>query len=293
MNKIKKLVLEVLNKSYGKPFPLLDYKIVGKFGMKGWEGCPAYSVEQWVYDFLTWNKEVTLFSDIISVNLRITTEATTKYPDYHINEFLPGVTHMRASESQSAFGHLVTEDSQKSVLPYKSGQRISIWVNQGERDAWVLGTLEDQIIVEYEMPSGTTALNILQNAVDVKFVKSVSYKSCPKKWIQAIRDGVGSWEGICQRNGQIDFPEQDEETQADGFWKEPTVDSRNFPKRLTEREELEEQHGQVWNTKELQQDFTVQGFASPCVVVIRKSDGTKGTLEFIHQPRFYFDFVAG
>ena len=187
----------------------------------------------------------------------------------------------------------IAEDSQKSVLPYKSGQRISIWVNQGERDAWVLGTLEDQIIVEYEMPSGTTALNILQNAVDVKFVKSVSYKSCPKKWIQAIRDGVGSWEGICQRNGQIDFPEQDEETQADGFWKEPTVDSRNFPKRLTEREELEEQHGQVWNTKELQQDFTVQGFASPCVVVIRKSDGTKGTLEFIHQPRFYFDFVAG
>ena len=57
------------------------------------------------------------------------------------------------------------------------------------------------------------------------------------------------------------------------------------------REELEEQHGQVWNTKELQQDFTVQGFASPCVVVIRKSDGVKGTLEFIHQPRFYFDFV--
>tara|TARA_R110000764_G_scaffold157658_3_gene245514 strand:- start:594 stop:977 length:384 start_codon:yes stop_codon:yes gene_type:complete len=85
----------------------------------------------------------------------------------------------------------------------------------------------------------------------------------------------------------------DEGTQADGFWKEPTVDSRNFPKRLTEREELEEQHGQVWNTKELQQDFTVQGFASPCVVVIRKSDKTKGTLEFIHQPRFYFDFVAG
>ena len=226
----------------------------------------------------------------------------------------------------------IAEDSQKSVLPYKSGQRISIWVNQGERDAWVLGTLEDQIIVEYEMPSGTTALNILQNAVDVKFVKSVSYKSCPKKWIQAIRDGVGSWEGICQRNGQIDFPEQDEETQADGFWKEPTVDSRKFPSYVQaddddkttcencdqevdkgdtklfnghefcnrcfedftpNREELEEQHGQVWNTKELQKDFTVLGFASPCVVVIRKSDGTKGTLEFIHQPRFYFDFVAG
>ena len=98
-------------------------------------------------------------------------------------------------------------------------------------------------------------------------------------------DGVRLRE--CIQCGRYETP------QADGFWKEPTVDSRNFPKRLTEREELEEQHGQVWNTKELQQDFTVQGFASPCVVVIRKSDGVKGTLEFIHQPRFYFDFVAG
>ena len=108
MNQIQKLVKKVLGKSYGNgPFPILDYKIVGKFGMKGWEGCPPYSVEQWVYDFLTWNKEVTLFSDVISVNISITTEETTKYPDYHINEFLTGVTHMRASEIQSTFGHLV------------------------------------------------------------------------------------------------------------------------------------------------------------------------------------------
>ena len=60
-------------------------------------------------------------------------------------------------------------------------------------------------------------------------------------------------------------------------------------KRLT----IEKERGQVWNTKELQKDFTVLGFASPCVLVIRKSDGVKGTLEFTHQPRFYFDFVAG
>ena len=58
------------------------------------------------------------------------------------------------------------------------------------------------------------------------------------------------------------------------------------------RKELEEQHGQVWNTEELQQDFKVDGFASPWVVVIRKSDDTKGSLKFIHQPRLYFNFVA-
>jgi hypothetical protein len=85
--------------------------------------------------------------------------------------------------------------------------------------------------------------------------------------------------------GQID----DDWISGDNGWEE--VDES--VETLTEREELEKQHGQVWNTKELQKDFTVQGFASPCVLVIRKSDGTKGTLEFIHQPRFYFDFVAG
>jgi hypothetical protein len=28
------------------------------------------------------------------------------------------------------------------------------------------------------------------------------------------------------------------------------------------------------------------------VVVRRRSDGAKGTLTFVHQPRVYFDFVA-
>jgi len=103
------------------------------------------------------------------------------------------------------------ETPQKSVLPYEAGDRIYIWVNQGERGAWVLGTLEDQIIVEYEMPSGTTALRILQNADYVnehKFGKGVGYKSCPKKWIQAIRDGVGGWEGVSQgKSGYNHNPE--------------------------------------------------------------------------------------
>lgn len=57
------------------------------------------------------------------------------------------------------------------------------------------------------------------------------------------------------------------------------------------REELEQAHGQVWNKEELQQDFTVLGFAAPFVIVQRKQDGVKGTLCFQHQPRFYFSFV--
>ena len=56
------------------------------------------------------------------------------------------------------------------------------------------------------------------------------------------------------------------------------------------REALEAQHGQVWNTEELSLDFEAVGFMAPFVVVRRKSDGKKGSLEFQNNPRFYFNF---
>ena len=43
-----------------------------------------------------------------------------------------------------------------------------------------------------------------------------------------------------------------------------------------------------WDTAELQEDFEVLGFLAPFVVVRRKSDGVRGTLEFTHAPRLYF-----
>jgi hypothetical protein len=58
------------------------------------------------------------------------------------------------------------------------------------------------------------------------------------------------------------------------------------------REALEAQYGKVWTTQELSQDFEVVGFMAPLVVVRRKSDGVKGSLEFQHAPRFYFSFTA-
>lgn len=48
--------------------------------------------------------------------------------------------------------------------------------------------------------------------------------------------------------------------------------------------------GQTWDTTTLQAEFTVTGFAAPYVVVIRKSDGTKGMLQFTHNPRIYWGF---
>jgi hypothetical protein len=59
------------------------------------------------------------------------------------------------------------------------------------------------------------------------------------------------------------------------------------------REALEARHGRVWDTQELTRDFEVLGFSAPYVVVRRRADGVRGSLEFQHAPRFYFNFEPG
>jgi hypothetical protein len=54
------------------------------------------------------------------------------------------------------------------------------------------------------------------------------------------------------------------------------------------RQALEAEYGQVWDTDQLRADFEVIGFMAPLVVVKRRSDGTKGSLEFQSVPRLYF-----
>jgi len=56
------------------------------------------------------------------------------------------------------------------------------------------------------------------------------------------------------------------------------------------RAELGARYGQLWDTQELQRDFSVEGFGAPCVVVVRKSDGVRGSLFFSHSPRLYHSF---
>ena len=60
--------------------------------------------------------------------------------------------------------------------------------------------------------------------------------------------------------------------------------------QMAEREDLEVTYGQVWDTKQLQEDFTVHSFLAPFVYVTRKTDGVRGTLAFQHMPRYYFSF---
>lgn len=44
-------------------------------------------------------------------------------------------------------------------------------------------------------------------------------------------------------------------------------------------------------TQEMTAAYEVVGFLAPYVVVKRRSDGKKGTLQFTHAPRAYFGWV--
>lgn len=57
------------------------------------------------------------------------------------------------------------------------------------------------------------------------------------------------------------------------------------------RDNLEKKYGQVWDTTELRKDFEVVGFAAPFVLAKHKDTGVKGSLEFQHDPRFYFNWM--
>jgi hypothetical protein len=55
--------------------------------------------------------------------------------------------------------------------------------------------------------------------------------------------------------------------------------------------DLQRWKGKHIDTETLRRDYEVLGFLAPFVCVRRKSDGKKGTLEFTHAPRVYFNWL--
>jgi hypothetical protein len=58
------------------------------------------------------------------------------------------------------------------------------------------------------------------------------------------------------------------------------------------REYLEGVYPQVWDPKQVAEDFEILDFRAPFMVAKRKADGQIGSLMFQHYPRFYFEWVA-
>jgi hypothetical protein len=47
---------------------------------------------------------------------------------------------------------------------------------------------------------------------------------------------------------------------------------------------------QTWTTAQMQEDFEPLSFAAPFIIVRRRADGVRGSLEFTHSPRVYFNW---
>ena len=56
------------------------------------------------------------------------------------------------------------------------------------------------------------------------------------------------------------------------------------------KQELEKEHGEILTTSDLTKDYEVHSFLAPIVIVTRRYDGVRGSMQFQHQPRFYFSF---
>lgn len=56
------------------------------------------------------------------------------------------------------------------------------------------------------------------------------------------------------------------------------------------RLKAEGRNGPFLSTEELTRDYEVNGFAFGFCDVTRKSDGQRGTFDFVHWPRIYYDW---
>ena len=65
----------------------------------------------------------------------------------------------------------------KAIQNKKSiGNHLQVFRNQGERWAEVVATSKNGFLVEYEMPNGTTALNVIKSLRRPNEYKTITYK---------------------------------------------------------------------------------------------------------------------
>ena len=71
----------------------------------------------------------------------------------------------------------------KAIQNKKSiGNHLQVFRNQGERWAEVVATSKNGFLVEYEMPNGTTALNVIKSLRRPNEYKTITYKKAFASW---------------------------------------------------------------------------------------------------------------
>jgi len=85
------------------------------------------------------------------------------------------------------------------------GQDIRLEIQKGVRPGRVLATIGDQMLVEYEMPEGTTSLTYVEglDAHDDqlqgrRFRNPYGYERTPVKWLRQMVENQIEWKGLSQ-----------------------------------------------------------------------------------------------
>lgn len=89
-----------------------------------------------------------------------------------------------------------------SLHQFEAGDDITVESNQANRDAYVLAVLGEQVLVEYEMPAGTSALVLFAAMGDMLTrIKTIPHLGLSQSWIDAIHDQGHDhlWIGMGQR----------------------------------------------------------------------------------------------
>ena len=74
-------------------------------------------------------------------------------------------------------------DRHKAIQNKKSiGNHLQVFRNQGERWAEVVATSKNGFLVEYEMPNGSTALNVIKSLSRPDNYKTITYKRAFASW---------------------------------------------------------------------------------------------------------------
>lgn len=97
-----------------------------------------------------------------------------------------------------------------SLHHFEAGHDVTVYANQADRDAYVLAVKGQQVLIEYEMPGGTSALVLMSATGDqLTRIKTFPHRALPQHWINAIHEQgyAHLWIGRGQRtDGEIALP---------------------------------------------------------------------------------------
>jgi len=93
-----------------------------------------------------------------------------------------------------------TIPAEYTIEAYRVGEPLTVERNQGDRDATVLAVDGLRMLIEYEMPNGSTSLNEVSMEDPGGRYRSVAYRSLSKRWQTILIENEVTWIG-CPQGG--------------------------------------------------------------------------------------------